>query len=202
MYQTLVIIHAALGGIALLAGSFAAFYRKGGKNHILAGRIFAVAMFSSAAMAVVLTLIEPNPFLLGIALFTAYMVASGFNWIMRTDFEKKLHRARIVGAIGIGFVVFMGYTAYSEQNLSIVLLVFAVILSIMSAADLFQSPSHRQTAARHGGRMGGAFVAAVTAFLVVNVDFLPPLLVWLAPTVAGGPLIALGIRNFYKRNRA
>jgi hypothetical protein len=46
--------------------------------------------------------------------------------------------------------------------------------------------------------MLGSYVAAVTAFSVVNFTFLPTTLRWLWPTALGTPLIALWI-TYYKR---
>jgi ABC-type enterochelin transport system permease subunit len=41
----------------------------------------------------------------------------------------------------------------------------------------------------HIGKMSGSYIAAITAFLVNNVDFLPPLVVWLSPTILGTMVI-------------
>ena len=45
--------------------------------------------------------------------------------------------------------------------------------------------------------MLGSYIAAVTAFSVVNFDFLPTVARWLWPSVVGTPLIALWI-VYYK----
>jgi hypothetical protein len=47
----------------------------------------------------------------------------------------------------------------------------------------------------HIGNMGGGYISTWTAFLVVNIDFLPNIVVWLLPTVIGIPLIAYAIRK-------
>ncbi|HLP32398.1 MAG TPA: hypothetical protein VK202_02935, partial [Bacteroidia bacterium] len=48
----------------------------------------------------------------------------------------------------------------------------------------------------HLGNMSGAYIATVTAFLVVNVDFIQPgWLVWLFPSVIGVPFIFYQIRK-------
>lgn len=43
--------------------------------------------------------------------------------------------------------------------------------------------------------MWGGYIATLTAFLVVNVHFLPSVLVWLLPTVVGVPLIISVLRR-------
>jgi len=200
-YTHLVIFHAACGGIALLAGILAFALKKGKSNHSRAGLIFAIFMALSGLSAIVLTLLKPNPFLMAIGFFTLYMIGSGWVWIRRTAFQRKIRIARMVGISGIIITGYMVFTAISSQKISIVLLVFAGILLIMSATDIFRKPKPKDTAALHGGRMGGAFIAALTAFLVVNNDFLPPLVAWLGPTVVVSPIIALTIRKYYRRSK-
>jgi hypothetical protein len=41
----------------------------------------------------------------------------------------------------------------------------------------------------HIQRMVGSYIAALTAFLVVNNTYLPPLMAWLMPTIIMTPLI-------------
>ena len=49
----------------------------------------------------------------------------------------------------------------------------------------------------HISRMGGSYIATVTAFLAVNnPPFIPGLVVWIAPGVIGGFIIAK-TRKFY-----
>lgn len=44
--------------------------------------------------------------------------------------------------------------------------------------------------------MGGAYIATVSAFLVVNVSFIPQPILFIGPTLPGTPLIVwAGIRN-------
>jgi hypothetical protein len=49
--------------------------------------------------------------------------------------------------------------------------------------------------------MGAGYVATWTAFVVTNIHFLPPVLVWLAPSVTGAVLIVGSIRRYSKPNR-
>lgn len=44
--------------------------------------------------------------------------------------------------------------------------------------------------------MVGSYIASVTAFLVVNIEFLPPVLIWLAPTAVLVPLILVWTRRW------
>lgn len=198
-YETLVWLHAGGGGIALFAGGVAATARKGGPAHVLGGRIFAFAMAFTAASAVVLAILEPNAFLLGIGLFTAYLLTSGWAWIRPAPHDVRLRRVRFAAVGGLAAAAYLVATAV-EANLDVVLLVFAGVTLLLSLADLLRPADPDAYAARHAGRMGGAYIAAATAFLVVNLDDAPRLLVWLGPTIVGTPLITRAVRRFRARD--
>jgi hypothetical protein len=51
------------------------------------------------------------------------------------------------------------------------------------------------------GYMVGAYIAAVSAFSVVNLMFLPPIVRWLWPTVIGVPLLILTTNRYKKKAR-
>jgi uncharacterized membrane protein len=197
-YEYLLFAHIATGGLALVAGLVAAFLRKGSRRHSQSGKLFAVFMATSAVIAVALSLIHPNPFLLGIGFFTLYLVSSGWIWIRRMPFGKKVKVAKAIGAVGILSAAYMIYVGYSRESSGIILYVFGGILAFLSSTDLILKTVPAKAAGKHGGRMGGALIAAFSAFVVTNVDFLPPLVLWLGPTVIGTPLIILGIRKYYK----
>lgn len=201
-YKYAVIFHAIMGGLALIAGTFAAIFKKGRQNHRRAGRLFLIFMGLSALTAIGLTLAKPNPFLLGIGLFTLFLLASGWNWIRRISPDRKIRYAKVIGVSAILASGFLFFEAFTGSQLNIVLIVFGSIMLLMSCIDLFTKIKPDHFARLHGGRMGGAFIASVTAFLVVNEFFGHPLLAWLGPTIIGSPLISLGIRNYYKRTKS
>jgi uncharacterized membrane protein len=201
-YKTLLIIHASMGGIALIAGTIAALMRKGSKNHTKVGRLFGIFMLLAAFSALILTSIKPNPFLLGIGLFTIYLVCSGWIWIRRMQFQKKVRIAKIIGGFGLAAALFMAYTGLGGGNAGIILFVFAGVMTLFAVRDLFGKPKAKSIARLHGGRMGGAFIAAITAFLVTNVPGelgIHPLVLWIGPAIVGSVLISYGIKQFYSR---
>jgi hypothetical protein len=53
---------------------------------------------------------------------------------------------------------------------------------------------------QHIGRMVGAWIATLSAFLVVNQTLTPPVFNWLAPTVIGVPIIVFWIRKFTRQS--
>lgn len=200
-YSQLLVVHAAAGGIALLAGLAAAFLRKGSKNHSLAGKTFGILMSTAAVSAVIMALWHPNSFLLGIGFFTLYLVSSGWIWMRRMPFGKKAKLAKAIGAAGLIAAAYMAYVALTGNMGAVILYVFSGILAAFSLADLLIKTTPDKTARKHGGRMGGALIAAITAFLATNAYFLPELVIWLGPTVVGTPLIAIGIKRFYKKKQ-
>jgi hypothetical protein len=159
-------------------------------------------MALTALSAVLLATWRPDPFLLGIGLFTGYLVASGWVWIRPAPLPTRVARARMAAGGGLLAAAFMVVVALAQGRLPLVLLVFAGIMTALSLVDLTRTPDASEVAARHGGRMGGAYIAAWTAFLVVNLERVPDLIVWLGPTVVGTPLIVLAIRRHRSRSQA
>lgn len=53
----------------------------------------------------------------------------------------------------------------------------------------------------HIGRISGAYIAAVTAFLVSNVSTNPEFIAWLLPTVIGIPLVSVLRRRYFARKK-
>ena len=54
---------------------------------------------------------------------------------------------------------------------------------------------------KHIGQMGGAYIATMTAFLVNNYrffPFLPPIALWLLPTLFGTVLITIVLKKYKK----
>jgi hypothetical protein len=202
IYKILLYAHITGGIAALLAGTFAAFAEKGSANHIKMGKVFGISLGISSILAITLSLLKFNSFLLGIGLFTLYLVGSGWLWSLRMPHNVKKSRAKLLGAFGIATSVFMIITALSNvslDSLNLVLLVFAGILAIFGFIDLIKNVKPTNAIRLHGGRMGGAFIASTTAFVVTNFNqVIPEVLLWLGPTIVGSPLIFFSIRRFYK----
>lgn len=196
--QILLYIHITAGTIALVIGALAAFSRKGGNLHIQAGRVFVVSMAVTALSAIVLSTIRPNPFLLGIGFFTGYLVFSGWIWARRIKIPVRMRYARILAYPGILAALYMLWQSWSNGKVNTVLVVFGLILLLMAIPDAIRRKNPDSPIRLHAGRIGGAYIAAFTAFLVVNLDW--GLWVWLGPTAVGSPLIALAIRRFVNKN--
>lgn len=205
--QILIYIHAATGGIALAGGTIALLTKKGGRFHRKSGLIFFYAMLISALLALIIALIPGHfsPFLFSIGLFSSYFILSGYSSLRfnRKDFNLRfdLVLAAILTATGIGMLI---YAFILDSNLNIVLLVFGLAGLIFGIRD-FQSFKDRRSLRtkwlqRHIGNMTGGYIAATTAFLVVN-EVLPGLANWFLPTVLGSIYISNWINKVRSKKR-
>jgi hypothetical protein len=129
-----------------------------------------------------------------------YLVVSGWLWIRPASPSTRLRRARWVGGLGLLVSLLLVYGAVVTPGFRAVLAVFAGILLALCTGDLFRSPQADQAPRLHAARMGGAFIAATTAFAVVNIDFLPGPVVWLTPSAVGALAIARATSRFYQKD--
>ena len=97
----------------------------------------------------------------------------------------------IIGLVMIGFGLFIALEKYIIMDLTtigIILIVFGLIGGLNGYNDLraFRDlKTLRKKAIRmHIGKITGGYIAAFTAFLVVN-DVLPSIMSWLLPTAFG-----------------
>lgn len=202
MFQLILVLHIAGGSLALLSGSLAALSAKGNQRHRQAGRVFVYCMLLTAISAISLSIIHPGPFLLAIGCFTLYLTLSGWIWVWRVPQERKLRWDRYTGAFGVLTAGFMLYRAVAGfESLSYVLLVFGLLLLGFALRDFRGRKAAAGNIQRHAGKIGGAYIASITAFLVVNVNFLPAYLVWLSPTLIGTIILSLAIRKWQRKHQ-
>lgn len=217
MTQILLILHIITGFSALVMGFIAITTKKGKRSHIWSGRIYFWSMIFVAITAIFLSLIRPNLFLLFISLFSFYLTWSGYRTIRWKNkplpvgiyiFNKLLVPLFfIIGVIMItlSLATLSGIVRYQLlQQSSVILLVFGIIFTTLTVRDLslrlgWISRNKFQWMFDHIQGMLAAYIATFTAFLVVNVTFLPMIVVWLAPTVLGTPLIAYWIRKYKQK---
>ncbi|SMF51411.1 Predicted membrane protein [Tistlia consotensis] len=196
-YGLLLACHVIGGTLALAAGLTAMVAVKGGLWHRRAGRIFAVAMLAIVADALVMAVLKPNAFLFLVGLFSLYLVAVGWRAArLRDGRPRRLDWALAAAMLSAASVMIawgLLQLARGEAFPGPVLLVFGLIGGGQAVADLrlFRrgGPQGALRICRHLGHMTGGFVAALTAFTVVNAQFLPELARWLGPTLLLAPVI-------------
>ena len=187
-FAPLLWLHVAGGSVALLIGPVPMLARKGGHLHRRAGLVFCTAMGCSAASAFVLALAVHSNLLLTIAVLTAFLILSG---VRAAAFRRGKHPVwldEVSCLLLAGFGVWLLWRSTVPQDVTGL---FFGAGSLILAARQWQ----QQRAARpdwllaHIAGMGGAYVATVTAFLVVNVAFLPKPVTFIVPTIIGTLLI-------------
>lgn len=203
IYAALLALHVAAGSLALVAGLGAMVTRKGSLWHRRWGRSYFWAMATIATTSLTMSLLHELAFLFMVAIFSFYMCVSGY----RTLYVRKPgQRASAVDYIAIVLALiaaasFIVWSVDASGALRWVARVFSGILGFFALVDGYRylQPSRDRMAWRyaHMSRMLGAYIATTTAFAVVNLKFLPPLVIWLAPTVIGTVGITVWI-TYYK----
>ncbi len=192
----LLVIHIVAGSMALLAAVIPVVTKKGGTNHVRAGRVYAAAMSIVFVTALPLAVLGADTFLLIIAVFSFYLVFAGWRFA-RNRRGKPLPidwtATSIMAATGLAMWLYGTFIGLSGDTQWVVLLIFGAIAIALSLADaryhLKWSDSVATRIQRHLTNMLAGTIATITAVAVVNVDFEPAWVVWVAPTAAITPLI-------------
>src|SRR6056297_3653805 len=180
MIQTILFLHILAGVAALAAAGIAVGSAKGGRLHRRSGNIYTLAMLFVVVSALVLAVVHPNPFLFAVGVFSLYLVFTGWRAVM------------VLAGIGmLGWGAQGVLTGSGAQPM--ILLAFGSIgltMSLSDWRDWARGPiTGKARIARHLSRMLGGTIATITAAGVVNLGFLPDLLLWLGPTALITPLI-------------
>jgi hypothetical protein len=206
-------IHVLAGAVALLVAPIAMVTVKGGPAHRGWGSVYYWAMASVALTALVLSVWRPNPFLSLVAVFSFYFAFRGRRVLGRKRPEQGEGAAAldwgaaIVTAAASGALVILGIVQPSAVwvRLGPVAIVFGLLGLTLAGFDIrafVRPPADRQAWwYAHMTGMLGSYIAALSAFSVVNFTFLPTTVRWLWPTVLGTPLIVLWI-TYYRRRFA
>ena len=210
MIQAVRWTHTLAGFTAFFIAPVPLLSTKGGKTHRWWGKIYFWAMAVVAATAMVLALWRPILFLAFVAVFSFYFAFRGYRVLSR----KRPLQGQGPGAIDWAGAVlaFLGSLALIalgiEQptrvwmQLSAVAIVFGVIGVALAASDIWRfvhPPADKNFWwYAHMGGMIGSYIAAVSAFSVVNFHFLPPVVRWLWPSAIGIPGIFVWI-GYYQR---
>lgn len=193
--RTLIYTHAIFGGIALASGSISLIAKKGNLIHKKSGKLFFYAMLLSAFTALLIS-ISPkheNPFLFSIGIFSAYLIVTGYRALNFKNKNIDLVTDKIIAWIMLvtGALMIL-YNPVINQKINIVLTVFGAIGSFLAARDLilFKNASALGSSwlKLHLGKMIGGYIAATTAFVVVN-NFFPSVYGWFIPGIIGGVYI-------------
>lgn len=209
----LAVLHAAAGFLALGAAALAILARKAGPLHRLAGRVYVLAMTVVFASATMLAIDRGDLTLLAIAIFSYYLVLSGYRALYVNRREAGFDFRFRAGALDKGAAQFTliassamlayGATQWAAEPRAPALVLFGAIGAVLTLLDLRRFrrtvPGGNGWLFAHMTRMLAGTIAAVTAFLVQNAGALPPLLRWIGPTVVGSALIGLLVAYWRRR---
>ncbi|HOZ86903.1 MAG TPA: DUF2306 domain-containing protein [Bacteroidia bacterium] len=200
--RVLLIIHILSGLISLTSGCIAMAVKKGDKTHRLSGKIFFCSMLGVAASALIISLAKNNGFLLMIAIFSFYQNYMGYRAIKNKSLRPSPSDwlVLICGAVNTFFMI---------SSMNIVLMVFGGISFFLVARNLSTNLKTKRGQTLqplswlklHIGMMMGAYIATITAFVVVNSRFfaslnLPQWLPWLFPTLLLVPLMGYFTKKY------
>jgi len=199
VYTILLIIHIVGGSLALLSAAGAVstkIFDISHTWHVRSGRLFFIGMTMVFLTTLPMTLIRPNLFLFLIGIFSFYLAWTGWRRAKnRSGIPGKQDVAAVIimGATGLVMLGWGGWLIYSGDGNGITLMVFGGIGGLLSFREFRQfrkGPVKGKARIRaHLVSMMAATIAAVTAFLVVNVETDPVWVAWLLPTVIITPII-------------
>lgn len=216
MEQFLIISHIVCGGTVLLLGLFQMFNRKGGKNHIILGKVYVAAMWWICLSALsIITFYRFSAFLMVIAVLTFHSSFVGIRVVNRKKLgsEKWYDWAVAIATcgFGVGLASYGGYLYFATDHQILAFLCFAFgLLTLKNGSDdlrfFIKQPANDKHwwLYQHIGAMGGSYIAALTAFAVQNPNiFLPnsshQWLLWVIPGVIGTPMITIAIKRWRKK---
>lgn len=219
MEQFLIISHILCGGTVLLLGLVQMFNRKGGKNHIILGKVYVGAMWWICLSALtIITFFRFSTFLMVIAVLTFHTSFVGIRVMRRKKIgSEKWYDWAVAIATGLFGIGLLGYGIHlyvdtAHKILAFLCLIFGFFTFKNGTDDLrfFIKPNASEQnwwLYQHIGAMGGSYIAALTAFAVQNPNiFLPDSahqwLLWIIPSVIGTPMIAFAIRHWRKKLNA
>jgi uncharacterized membrane protein len=204
VFQFFLLVHIAGGAVGLITGGVNMVAPKGNARHKQIGRIFFWGMLSASLSALAMSAFHPAAFLFAMGVFTFYMVGTGYRYVYLRMLGQDAKPILIDWALtvgmaiaGVSLVVWGAVCVSDGVYFGIAYLVFGIIglSSVRKDLNYYRGREYSKLywLAAHLQRMVGAYIAGLTAFLVVNSKYspikVPPLFTWLLPTVVFTPLI-------------
>jgi hypothetical protein len=209
LHDGTLVVHVAAGVVALLAGAGALLTAKGGPRHIRAGKTYVLAMAVVVGTAFPLAVVDDDAFLFAIAVFSGYLVFTGYRVLSRkrptpgeaapVDWAAHL----VMVAFGVAMVALGANDVLAGDGLGWALASFGAIGLVLALREIrsivVPAEDPRAWFFKHIVFIGGGYIATVTAAVTVNLTMLPPLVRWLGPTAVGTPLLLLTTVRYRRR---
>ena len=209
-FKIFLFAHIASGGAALLTGLIGMSSVKGGRTHRLAGKIFFWGMAGVFVTSIYMSLVKTNWFLLCVGIFSFYLTCSGYL-VLKAKLASAVDTIRLVyrfvclfGFLAGLSMLALSFNMFNNGNtFGTVPLVFGLLSSGQSFLDYRMITTDRKLKQvwlkSHALRMAGAFVATLTAFIVVNIQIEQQWILWLLPTVVVIPATRRMVAKFQQR---
>lgn len=212
IFTIFLIIHVIAGAIGLLSGTWNMISKKGTLQHKQIGKVFYLSMLATGGSSIILAILHPSQFMFMIGIFTIYMVATGQRYLRL----KKQQPNFIDWGLSMGMLIASIWLVYAGLNHILHENFFGAVFLTFGGFGLNyirqdNKNYHGKSAIKnfwlseHIQRMVGGFIAASTAFLVVNSkyfpDSIPGIIYWLLPSVIFTPfIIKWAIKYEVKKN--
>lgn len=202
LHYIALIVHITCGFTSLAAGLLAILTPKGQKGHRWSGLVFYWAMVGVSSTALVISAITLNYFLFSIGIFSFFQIYFGYravhNKIQKpTALDWTILSVSALNALAMIASLDLVLLVFGLINANLVVGQFNVFLKVIRNKPI----SKIQWLLQHIPMMLGAYIATLTAFLVVNVkSFEPNWLIWISPSIAGGALIFYYTRTFSQKH--
>jgi len=143
-----------------------------------------------------MTFLKPNLFLFLIAIFSFYLAFTGWRFAKnRKGLPNLADRVALItmGIAGAGMIGWGARLAWIGDGNGITLVIFGLIglsLAFRDYQKLETGPvKAKDRISAHLTMMMAATIAAITAFLVTNIQTNPVWIAWIAPTIVISPII-------------
>jgi uncharacterized membrane protein len=207
LFSAFLVIHVASGAAALLAGLVSMASAKGKRLHRVAGKIFFWAMVGVFVSSVYMSLFKSNWFLLCVGFFSFYLTSSGYLALkVKSDAGalkfQKIYTAvywsgLLAGTIMLGIAAALFYNLSMFGTVPATFGLISISLSILDYRILSAKVDRKNSwVNNHALRMGGAFTATITAFIVVNIQIEQQWVLWLLPTAIVIPATRIILSKF------
>lgn len=192
----LIYVHAFFGGLGLVTGMIAVWTKKGNLTHRKSGKVFSYAMVISAIISLVVSRMpgHENLFLFLIGVFTLYMVLAGNRAL---TFRNKLKlKADLIDylisgtmlATSVIMVLIGAWALIQKSDNGILFIFFGAFGLLLTLKDfkMFRTFTGNKDIRlqNHLGRMVGALIASITAFMVAGLN-IGTLIIWITPSILG-----------------
>ena len=188
-------VHIAAGFTGFFVAPVALAVRKGGPAHRRWGLVFFWAMVVAGTTALVGARHIHSLFLLLTAVFSLYMAGFGYRSLFLKQLAWDVRVSAFDWAVaGVGLVVFLGTVGYAVSARNIPVGVFGLLGASTTVRQLRGYAkagqwTKNQWLLNHISGFMASYIAAVSAFSVTSLHFIPFPYNFLWPTVLGVPVI-------------